>query len=218
MVRVGVNYAKKILLVSILILILSGCMKIDKNSQNYISIINNCLNTKTISNDVALGYKYYLPKGVKLIQNYDYNQKFSVGQNDLYMYVDINSYYYKSKLKKQTSDNYYYHKIKKGKKTGYISISKSNNLYFTKIVYNYAKMEFYSNSNDLNNLITLSTIILNSIDYNDIIIEKVLGENLGDYSEITYELKKPEDASNDFSQYLEEYVQEDKSEKKLPDE
>lgn len=209
---------KKILLVSILILILSGCMKIDKNSQNYISIINNCLNTKTISNDVALGYKYYLPKGVKLIKNYDYNQKFSVGQNDLYMYVDINSYYYKSKLKKQTSDNYYYHKIKKGKKTGYISISKSNNLYFTKIVYNYAKMEFYSNSNDLNNLITLSTIILNSIDYNDIIIEKVLGENLGDYSEITYELKKPEDASNDFSQYLEEYVQEDKSEKKLPDE
>lgn len=209
---------KKILLVSILILILSGCVKIDKNSQNYISIINNCLNTKTISNDVALGYKYYLPKGVKLIKNYDYNQKFSVGQNDLYMYVDINSYYYKSKLKKQTSDNYYYHKIKKGKKTGYISISKSNNLYFTKIVYNYAKMEFYSNSNDLNNLITLSTIILNSIDYNDIIIEKVLGENLGDYSEITYELKKPEDASNDFSQYLEEYVQEDKSEKKLPDE
>ena len=209
---------KKILLVSILILILSGCAKIDKNSQNYISIINNCLNTKTISNDVALGYKYYLPKGVKLIKNYDYNQKFSVGQNDLYMYVDINSYYYKSKLKKQTSNNYYYHKIKKGKKTGYISISKSNNLYFTKIVYNYAKMEFYSNSNDLNNLITLSTIILNSIDYNDIIIEKVLGENLGDYSEITYELKKPEDASNDFSQYLEEYVQEDKSEKKLPDE
>lgn len=209
---------KKILLVSILILILSGCAKIDKNSQNYISIINNCLNTKTISNDVALGYKYYLPKGVKLIKNYDYNQKFSVGQNDLYMYVDINSYYYKSKLKKQTSDNYYYHKIKKGKKTGYISISKSNNLYFTKIVYNYAKMEFYSNSNDLNNLITLSTIILNSIDYNDIIIEKVLGENLGDYSEITYELKKPEDASNDFSQYLEEYVQEDKAEKKLPDE
>lgn len=209
---------KKILLVSILILILSGCTKIDKNSQNYIFIINNCLNTKTISNDVALGYKYYLPKGVKLIKNYDYNQKFSVGQNDLYMYVDINSYYYKSKLKKQTSDNYYYHKIKKGKKTGYISISKSNNLYFTKIVYNYAKMEFYSNSNDLNNLITLSTIILNSIDYNDIIIEKVLGENLGDYSEITYELKKPEDASNDFSQYLEEYVQEDKAEKKLPDE
>lgn len=209
---------KKILLVSILILILSGCAKIDKNSQNYISIINNCLNTKIISNDVALGYKYYLPKGVKLIKNYDYNQKFSVGQNDLYMYVDINSYYYKSKLKKQTSDNYYYHKIKKGKKTGYISISKSNNLYFTKIVYNYAKMEFYSNSNDLNNLITLSTIILNSIDYNDIIIEKVLGENLGDYSEITYELKKPEDASNDFSQYLEEYVQEDKAEKKLPDE
>ncbi len=209
---------KKILLVSILILILSGCVKIDKSNQNYISIINNCLNTKTISNDVALGYKYYLPKGVKLIKNYDYNQKFSVGQNDLYMYVDINSYYYKSKLKKQTSDNYYYHKIKKGKKTGYISISKSNNLYFTKIVYNYAKMEFYSNSNDLNNLITLSTIILNSIDYNDIIIEKVLGENLGDYSEITYELKKPEDASNDFSQYLEEYVQEDKAEKKLPDE
>ena len=69
-------------------------------------------------------------------------------------------------------------------------------------------------------MVTLSSIILNSITYNDRVIEKILEGNLGEFSEVTYEIKKPDGASSNFSQYLEEYVQKEEQQKKedLPDE
>ena len=45
-------------------------------------------------------------------------------------------------------------------------------------------------------------------------IEKVLEGNLGEFSEVTYEIKKPDGASSNFSQYLEEYVQKEEQQKK----
>ena len=62
--------------------------------------------------------------------------------------------------------------------------------------------------------------MLNSITYNDTVIEKVLEGNLGEFSEFTYEVKKPDGSSSNFSQYLEEYVQKEEQRKKekLPDE
>jgi hypothetical protein len=210
---------KKILLISICIFVLTGCVRIDKDSnQDYADLVVNCLKNNAYTNDVALGYKYYLPKGVKLLKNYNYNQKFLVGTANLYMYVDINSYYYKTDINYDDSNSFYYEKINYDGKSGYIKIDKVDNNYYTKIVYNYAKMEFYSDYVDLNKLISFSAIILNSIDYNKKIIEKVLDENLGEYSDITYEIQKPEDASSNFSQYLEEYVQDDDAKAKLPDE
>ena len=45
---------------------------------------------------------------------------------------------------------------------------------------------------------------------------------MGQFSEFTYEVDKPEGASHNFSQYLEEYVQKDEEEientEQLPDE
>ena len=71
-------------------------------------------------------------------------------------------------------------------------------------------------------MITLSSIILNSIKYNNKVIEKVLARDFGEFSELTYKVDKPEDASNNFSQYLEEYVQKEKKEnnekEQIPDE
>lgn len=208
---------KRLLLVGILIFILTGCTRIDNDDQNYVGLVVNCLNNKAITNDVALGYKYYLPRGVKLVKNYDYNQKFLIDDTYLYMFVDINSYYYKSSINyNDDNDYFYYQKISYDGKNGYIKITDDDDSYFTEILYNYAKVEFYSDYNSLNKMITLSSIVLNSIDYNDVIIEKVLMENSGSSSEITYEIAKPDDASNNFSQYLEEYVQEDEEEN-LPD-
>jgi hypothetical protein len=40
---------------------------------------------------------------------------------------------------------------------------------------------------------------------------------LGQFSEFTYEVEKPESANSNFSQYLEEYVQKEETEQ-LPDE
>ena len=121
--------------------------------------------------------------------------------------------------------SYYYNKISYNGKKGYIKITEENDKYLVKIVYNYSKIETYTDKENLNKIVSIGTIILNNITYNKKIIEKIIDENNGSYSEVTYEIEKPEDASNKFREYLEEYVQEDEEEdkeeditKQLPDE
>ncbi len=207
---------KKILLICLTFLLV-GCTRID-GINDYISLVNNCLVDKGITNDVSLGYKYYVPKGVKKVHDYNYNQIFFIDDSSIYLYVDIISYYYKKELIYEKSENsLYYEEINHKGKKGYLDISEKDNIYFIKLVYNYSKIEVYTSQDNLNKIITLSSIILNSIDYNDKVIEKVLDGDFGEFSEITYEVKKPDDASNNFSQYLEEYAQKEKQEK-LPDE
>ena len=192
-----------------------------KDDKDYNSIIISCLTRKIITNEVARGYKFYIPKGVKLIKNYDYNQKFTVDNDEIYLYVDIVSYYYKNKLRYENELNsYYYKEISYNGKKGYIIITEENNKYLVKMVYNYSKIEAYTTKDNLNKVITISTIILNNIKYNDKIIEKTIDETAGIYKEVTYELDKPEDASNKFREYLEEYVQKETEETviQLPDE
>ena len=174
-----------------------------------------------MTNDVARGYRYYVPRGVKKIHDYDYNQTFLIDDCTVYLYVDIISYYYKKELQyKETGTEFYYEKFHYKKNTGYIKIDKLGDEYLLSMVYHYSKIEVYTNEKNLSKMVTLSSIILNSITYNDRVIEKVLEGNLGEFSEVTYEIKKPDGASSNFSQYLEEYVQKEEQQKKedLPDE
>ena len=210
---------KKILFICFIFL-LAGCTNIN-DSQDYVSLVKNCFTSKNVVNDVSLGYKYYVPKGVEKIHDYDYNQVFLSNDSSIYLYVDIISYYYKKDLQYQkTGKEFYYETFQKGNKKGYIKIEQEGDTYYVNIVYHYSKIEFYSDFNHLNKLITLSSVRLNSITYNDTVIEKVLEGNLGEFSEFTYEVKKPDGSSSNFSQYLEEYVQKEEQRKKekLPDE
>ena len=52
---------KKIILLCLIILLLAGCKKVE-NNDNYVELILNCLNDLDRTNDVALGYQYYVPK------------------------------------------------------------------------------------------------------------------------------------------------------------
>ncbi len=212
---------KKIILFCLVFLLL-GCSKIN-DTKDYINLVNNCLNNKVSTNNVAIGYKYYTPKGVTKIQDYNYNHVFLIDNNKVYLYVDIISYFYKKELKHKKNDHAaYYEEIQNDKKNGYIEIIKEEEKYFLKIDYNYSRIETYVKEKDLNKMVTLSTIILNSIKYNNKVIEKVLARDFGEFSELTYKVDKPEDAKNNFSQYLEEYVQKEKKEdnekEKIPDE
>ena len=210
---------KKILFICFIFL-LAGCTNIN-DSQDYVSLVKNCFTSKNVVNDVSLGYKYYVPKGVEKIHDYDYNQVFLSNDSSIYLYVDIISYYYKKDLQYQkTGKEFYYETFQNGNKKGYIKIEQEGDTYFVSIVYHSSKIEFYSDLNHLNKLITLSSVILNSITYNDTVIEKGLEGNLGEFSEFTYEVKKPDGSSSNFSQYLEEYVQKEEQRKKekLPDE
>jgi len=212
--------AKKKLIICLLFLLL-GCKRID-NNDNYIEYVYNCLNNKSeITNNVSLGYKYYVPRGVKKIHDYDYNQVFLNKDTKIYLYVDIISYFYEEELSINKSDDSYYYSKFTEDGNGYIQIDKDSGEYFVTIVYNYARIEFYSTEDDLSENITLSSIILNSIKYNDVVIERILDGDLGEFSEFNYELDSPEDANSNFSQILEEYVQKDEDKETdeiLPDE
>lgn len=211
---------KKIILIFCLLL-LSGCKQVNDNN-NYIDKVYNCLKKEKITNGVALGYKYYVPKGVKKIKDYDYNQVFLVDDCYLYLYVDIISLFHKKELQSLNNDNvYYYETFQFDGKNGYLKILESDDEYYLNIVYNYSKIESYVSKDKINKVITLSSIILNSIEYNHTVIEKILEGDLGQFSEFTYEVDKPEGASSNFSQLLEEYVQKDDEEdftEALPDE
>ncbi len=200
--------------------ILTGCTKVN-NPSEYINLVTECLASNKITNDVSLGYKYYVPRGVEKVHDYNYNQVFLSDNCSLYLYVDIISYYYKKTLQPaQTENEFYYKTFNYDNKKGYLKIEQQENQYLVTMVYNYSKIEVYTPKEKLNKMVTLASIILNSITYNDTVIEKVLEGNLGEFSEFTYEVKKPDGASSNFSQYLEEYVQKDEQpqEEKLPDE
>lgn len=198
---------KKFLLPLLIILLLTGCSKIDTKTTEYSSIVNTVLSNSNKSvNTASVGYKYYTPVGVNLVYDNEANKEFKIRDTNIFLYVDIVSYYYKNNLNYDEIENNNFYSSKFS--DGFISIAKENELYFLKIVYNYAKIEAYVKEKDLVDIISYSTIILNSIDYNDNLINNLIEKGITFEGSITYEIKKPDDSESKFSQYLQEYVQE----------
>lgn len=212
---------KRKLLLLLSILMISGCTNI--NNLSYSELINQSLDSDLVLlNKVSTGYKYYLPRGVTLKEDNDFNQKLAVMDTYLYMYVDIVSYYYKNELNYRESEDfsYFYQNILKDGKTGYVGIRQEDDKYFVKIVYNYAKIEAYVRENQISSTISYAMILLNSIRYNDTLIDRLINDTSVNSSEITYEIDKPSGSESKFSQYLSEYVQEEDNDNDivLPDE
>ena len=201
---------KKILILILLLIPCTGCIRINKEDNKDL-IIDEVINNKTNPNTMAMGYKYYLPLGVTKTYDKDYNQKFKYEDNYIYLYVDTVSYYYKNLLnfnEDNSNSSYYYRKITNGNKVGYAKVTKEDNdLYFIKIVYNYAKIESYVEESEINKVLTNSMIILDSINYNDNLIKKILEDDYSLGAEKEYKINKPEDTTSRFAEYLSEYVQ-----------
>lgn len=211
-------YKKKVILLIIMALILTGCTKLDNNIDNIVSATM----TKEIErvNTVSTGYKLYIPIGVMQLVDNQYNQKLKIRDTHVYLYVDTVSYYYKNNLnfKSDSKFNYYYKELNLNGKTGYIGINKlDDGSFFVLIVYNYSKIEFYASEEDLPIITSSSLMILNSIKYNDNLIKMELDNNTGDNREVKYELDKPKDSESTFSQYLQEVDEGEETEVDLPD-
>lgn len=202
---------KKIIIPLLMIIALTGCSKINDKTTNYVDVINDIISydNKKV-NTSSYGYNYYLPIGVNVVYDGKLNKEFKVKDNKLMLYVDVVSYFYKNSLNYEfdNTNNYYYSKLN----NGYILINEEDNTYYLKIIYNYAKIESYVKKEDLVDVISYSTIILNSISYNDNLISNIIekGENYN--NEITYEIDKPNNSESKFREYLQEYVQENKEE------
>ena len=85
---------KKIISIFIIILLTTGCTTIESNS--YDEILTNTTNTLVNTTNInRVGYKYYLPKGMRLLSYEGSNEIISHGENIYYLYVDYVSYYNK---------------------------------------------------------------------------------------------------------------------------
>ena len=83
--------------------------------------------------------------------------------------------------------------------------------------YNYSSIEFYTEKKNLNRLLTLSSIILNSIEYNKSIIKSEIIDNDSYSSDKIYKIDELEKNSSSFSKYLNSYVDNSNEEVKLPE-
>lgn len=211
---------KKTFILLLILVLCVGCTRID-NVENIDLIINTIFeNKEKPTNETSLGYTYYLPVGVSKIYDLDYNQKFKVDNNYIYLYADVVSYYYKNSLNFNEANDgaYYYKEINNNDKTGYIKIQKKENgEFYIKIIYNYAKVESYVQETEINKILTNSMIILDSIDYNDTLIKNLIDDEYAMGADKEYKIDKPKDAESKFSEYLSESVQEEDVVPDLPE-
>lgn len=212
---------KKIMFLVTLLVLFTGCSIKDINKYDINDVIDDALsNNINVTNVNFDGYKYYLPRGMKVVDKKDYNSKLLSNGNYYYLYVDVISYYYKSSLDyKVNNDIYFSKKISYDDKEGYIEIEKKDDdKYFLKIVYNYSKIEVYVDINSLNSAISDSIKLLSSVTYNDIVLATIIGENTLNYQEEQFSLFDSKREDGTFLDYIEEYDVYDEEDNELKDE
>lgn len=190
---------KIIVLLSIVVLFLSGCTvkKLDNTDLGKnIKIL--------LSDDVKLynvffdGYKYYVPKGLQILKKDEYNAVFlDKSGNKYYLYIDAISYYHKTENTYMVDDNIHYsNKLDYNDKTGYINIEKIDGKFYIQFMFNYAKMEAYVSEEDLTTVVNNMCYVLRTMEFNDKVLESLIGENVLSYQEEDFTLFD-DDSSNE---------------------
>lgn len=212
---------KKLTILLFMILLLTGCSVIRVDDKEINQLVNTILKEENeLYNQAFEGYKYYLPKGIRMLEKYDYNQVLLGKENKYYLYIDIISYYYNAEVNYSIdSTKYVSMYLNNNKKAGYLEIEKQeNDKYFIKCVYNYAKMEVCVREKDLKETVVHTLSILNSINYNRSVISSFIGENKLNFTEESFSLFKNDEAKDDnFLEYIEEYDKYYDEEGELPE-
>lgn len=198
---------KKLILLLSLILIITGCSVQQVKEDSIDGIITTVFSKDTkLANTYFEGYKFYLPRGMKLLDKNEYNSKIAYNNNVYYIYVDAISYYHETKqsfnLKK---DSYFAKEFDYNAKKGYIQIDKVEDKYFLQIYFNYAKVEAYVYKKDIEDSVMQIGSILSSLKFNDEILETIIGDNILDYKEETFRLFDTKEEDSNFLDYVDEY-------------
>lgn len=173
---------KKIILIFSLVLVLTGCsiVRIDTSSiDNILKVILTKENK--LYNQIGQGYKYYLPGGVTYIDSDDSNDILYCNGTYYYLYIDTISYYYNSNFDYKENSTAYYSKIISTndgfKYSGYLEITRKDDLYYIEFVYNHAKIEALVSEDKLNDTVLNASYILSTVKYNDDIIKLMLEDD-----------------------------------------
>ena len=204
---------KKILII-ICIFMLFGCTSTNINSLSLKEVIEQTISNKaeTLYNTNRKGYKYYLPTEFSVLKDEDFVQELLSHNNKYYLNIDIVSYYYKNSIKSEHEhDDYEYFTFDNNDKDGYLRIKKNSDYFFVELCYNYAIIEVEVEEDELRYAVSRAITLLNSIKYNDLIIEKYITDNDLDSSETVYKVPEPKNKNEgkNILQYIEEYEKED---------
>ncbi len=192
------------------VFLLSGCTVVRITTDNIDTIVSVVLSKdNTLYNTIGKGYKYYKPRGVSYIDTSEYNEKLYSNGNYYYLYVDINSYFYKKEFTyKENSDSYYSRYIDEDGKTGYLEINKQENGYYlVEFLYNYAKIEALVLEDDVNDVVLNATYILSTIKYNSNVIKLMLNDDYFTNPEEKYDIFTPKVENSNFLEYTEEDIE-----------
>ena len=173
-------------------------------------IINNVLLEKPTSSNTSFnGYSYYIPNTLKIENKEEYNTILSDEYNNkYYIYVDSVGYYNKVvNTYKEDSNSYYSKKItsKSSKKDGYLEINEVKGKYFVEAVYNYGKIEVYTSKSHLNNTLINLSQVLSSLKYNDKVLATIIGDNVLNYKEETFNIFTTKKSTTNYLDYIEQY-------------
>ena len=212
------NKKKLIILLSIVVLLVSGCSvhKLDNNlGSNIKYLLSHNSNIYNVNFD---GYKYYVPKGIKFLSKEEYNYiLLDKYDNKYYLFVDVVAYYHKTQIDYKINNNSHYSKVLNFRnKKGYIQIDVLKNAYFVQYMYNYSKIEAYVKKENLNDAIIEMSYILRSIKFNDKVLESLVGNNILSYKEENYSLFDKK-SSETFLDVVEKY-EDDAYKKAIEDE
>lgn len=200
---------KVIVLLSVVLLsITTGCSMKKLDNENIDKNISMLLSEKVdVTNVNFEGYNYYVPAGLKFLTKEDYNAVFKDRfENKYYLYVDVIGYYHKiEKDYKFEKDAYHSRKLNYNKKNGYIEINKVDDKYYVEYVFNYGRMQALVEKQYLVNVVNNMSYILRSIEYNDEILDSLVGENILSYAEETFSLFETEASQDDFLDVVEKY-------------
>lgn len=211
---------KKCLLLLLIVILLSGCSitRVDNNS--YKDEMNSILSLNIKHyNKIGKGYKYYAPRGMVRKDGESYNDVLTFNNVNYYLYVDVVSYYYKVNVDYKVDKDAYYSKLLNNKnKEGYVEITEVDDKLFVEMAYNYAKIEVYTDKNNLKEVIRNSSYILASMKFNDSLLNKMYEEGNLSSKEEAYYLFDNKEQDGNFLEYIKEYDKYDGSEDTITEE
>lgn len=199
---------KKIILI-IMSFLLIGCTSNNINKLTLEEIIDSSLeNENSYVNINNKGYKYNLPDEFIVYEDNDYVQTLMSKNNFYFLNIDVVSYYYKNNMiQERNLKDYEYYEFGNDDKSGYMRITRNDSKFLVELCYNYAIIEVEVEESELRYAVSRGISILNSIEYNDLVIGNYIEDNDIENRETVYNIPEPEnkDDNENVLEFIEEF-------------
>ena len=140
-----------------------------------------------------------------------YNEVITDSKYKYYLYVDLVSYSKGVVKDYKVNNNAVYSKsINYDDKFGYAEINLlKNDKYLVEIMYNYAKIEVIVDEDGLNEAMLSIIYILKSIEYNNSVIENLMGDDVLNFNEEEFNIFNTKGSENNYITVDDDYEEEE---------